>query len=215
MDPIGKTAAQQTAEDALAVSLSRLALPAAKPVHRRSRFWFKVQESKVSKKRKDGEVSIKKIREAMRPKELEHIDSQIVDRLGLYKKESPEVYQSHIEEVREFFLNEIAPRTVAAPGGALQATEVLTRLLDTEVDPSTVSRFQNMLNRATTLKMAEFVAQYFGLSKEHIPGIIGSRAEQPPMSTQAMLDMIGGMISKSNRHTERMLKNIERRLDED
>lgn len=215
MDPIGKTAAAQTAEDQLAISLSRLATPAAKRQGRTSRFWFKVPESRVPKRKSSVEVDIEKMRADMRPRELEHIDSQVIDRLTDYKQESPAMYQSHIEEVREFFLKEIAPRTISAPGGAMQATEVLKRLLDTDVDESTVARFQNMLNRATTLKMAEFVAKYFGLSSEHIPSIIGSRQEQQPPTMQAMMEMIGGMISKSNKDNAQLLKKISQKLNGD
>lgn len=214
MDPIGKTAAAQAMEDQLAISLSRLASPAAKRQGRTSRFWFKVPESRAPKRKTSIEVDIEKMRSDMLPRELEHIDSQVIDRLTEYKLESPAMYQSHIEEVREFFLKEIAPRTISAPGGAMQATEVLKRLLDTDVDESTVARFQNMLNRATTLKMAEFVATYFGLSKEHIPSIIGSRPEQQQPSMQAMIEMLGGMMSKSTRDNAQLLKKIDRKLNE-
>lgn len=215
MDPIGKTAAAQAAEDQLTISLSRLASTAAKRHGRTSRFWFKVQESTAPKRKASVEVDVDRMKAQMRPKEMEHIDSQVVDRLAEYKLESPSMYQGHIEKVREFFLHEIAPRTISAPGGAMQATEVLKRLLDTDVDESTVARFQNMLNRATTLKMAEFVASYFGLSKDHVPSIIGGRAEPQQNSMQAMMEMVGGMISKANKDNAQLLKKMERRLNED
>jgi hypothetical protein len=230
MDPIGKTAEAQAAEDALTISLSRLASPVEKAHGRRSRFWFKIKDipaqpnhkGKASrtavqggKSKKEDGLDIDEIKRSMLPKEMEHIDSQIVDRLDGYKAESPDIYQSHIIAVREFFLKEVAPRTLAASGGTMQATEVIRRLLDTDVDESTVARFQNMLNRATTLKMAEFIVEYFGLPREHLMSIIGSRPpEQPAPTATQLMEIVGSMISKSNKEVIQTVRKMERRQNE-
>ena len=198
---IGKGKARQKEEDALASRLSRVAYanPRKAPIKdRTSRFWFRMDH-------KELEVT----KEMMRPKEIEHIDSQVVKRLGRYRKTSPADFQKYIVQVREFFLKEIAPRTIAASGGTAQATEVLTRLLDTDVDSSTVERFNMMLNRATTLKMAQFVASYFDLPLDSVHAIIGSK-EQPPPTNDLLLEMLA---AKTARLTEQSITKMEKRRE--
>lgn len=159
--PIGKSQSSLDLEDALASSLGRLAYPVPKKVNRRSRFWFTLEDPAPDSK------------EAMAPRQLQHIDSEIVERLAAYQLVSPKVFQANIEQVREFFLTEVAPKTLAVSGGTTQATEVLKRMLETDIDASTAQRFNNMVNRAATLKMAQFVATYFGLPLDHVDAIIG------------------------------------------
>ncbi len=200
---IGKGRAKQKAEDTLASRLSRVAYASPRKApskDRTSRFWFRMDH-------KELEVT----KEMMRPKEVEHIDSQVVKRLSRYRKSSPADFQKYIVRVREFFLKEIAPRTIAASGGTAQATEVLTRLLDTDVDSSTVERFNMMLNRATTLKMAQFVANYFGLPSDSIHTIIGSK-EQPPPTNDLLLEMLAAKTAKTVEQS--MMKMEKRRAPE-
>lgn len=162
--PIGELGS--SFEETLAVSLSRLAYSIPKKVNRRSRFWFSMDIP--------GPATISTDERAqMAPRKLDHIDSEIVERLSTYQLNSPRVFQGNIEQVREFFLNEIAPKTLAVSGGTTQATEVLKRMLETDIDASTAQRFLNMINRASTLKMAQFVATYFGLDQKYVDAIIG------------------------------------------
>lgn len=204
-NPIGETEDLE-ADDALTVSLSRLAYSVPKQGKRTSRFWFSMEDEEFE--------FVKKV---MKPKQLEHIDSQIVDRLAIYKKDSPDIYQKHIENIREFFLKEIAPRTLSASGGTTQATEVIRRLLNTDVDDATVSRFQLMINRATTIKMAEFVVSYFGLSEKYLEGVLGVQQSQlsaPPANEakkllEAVQDSVNGM-----QKSVKAISRIERKLDD-
>ncbi len=199
MDVIGKSSAEQASEDALAASLGRLAYAIPSKDNRRSRFWFKLDTP-----------PIEQIKEAMKPRELEHIDSEIVDRLEAYKAESPPILQKHIEDIREFFLTEIAPKTLATSGGTIQATEVVRRLLDTEVDGSTVSRFQNMVNRATTLKMAMFVCKYFGLPDSYLDSIVGNQPSQSSPQEQAVRLM--SQLALSQQRTDGKVDRIWREI---
>ena len=197
---IGKGRTKQREEDALASRLSQVAYAKPRAVakeNRTSRFWFRMDNREL-------EVT----KEMMRPKEVEHIDSQVVARLRKYRKTSPELFQKHSVAVREFFLRELAPLTIAASGGTAQATEVLTRLLDTNVDPSTVERFNNMLNRATTLKMAQFVATYFDLPADSVHSIIGSKEPPPPQTDNLLLEMLA---AKTARSVEQSLTKMEKR----
>lgn len=200
MDVVGKTRQEQASEDALAASLGKLAYAIPSRDNRRSRFWFKMEAPQL-------EV----IKEAMRPKELEHIDSEIVSRLDAYRQESPPVLQKHIEEIREFFLQEIAPKTLAMSGGTTQATEVIRRLLDTDVDSSTVARFQNMVNRATTLRMAMFVCHYFGLPQTQVDNIIGIPQASPPDNLRALLGQVLNAQDKTSKQVTKLWHEIRDR----
>lgn len=168
-------------EDALAASLGRLAFstPSKSPAKRKSRFWFKMEEQPIV-------VSPQE----MKKKKPQYIDQQIISRLEIYKQTSPKAFQRNIVAVREFFLNEVAPKTIAAAGGAGQAEEVLRRLLDTDIDESTAQRFAMMVNRAATLKMGQFVADYFGLPKEEISQIIGLAQPGQGFDLRHVLDRV-------------------------
>jgi len=175
--PTGKKQSVQDQEDALLASLSNLAYSARKPTTRKvrartrnSRFWFRLDPTKVV---------TEKLKESMLVKKPDPIDAEVQSRLRQYRLDAPEQLKDKISQVREFFLTEIAPRTLASSGGTIQATEVVQQLLDTEVDTGIMSRFQNMVNRAATLKLARFVAKYFGLPKECIADIIGGQPHNP------------------------------------
>ena len=91
---IGKGRAKQKAEDTLASRLSRVAYASPRKApskDRTSRFWFRMDH-------KELEVT----KEMMRPKEVEHIDSQVVKRLSRYRKSSPADFQKYIVRVSSF-----------------------------------------------------------------------------------------------------------------
>lgn len=200
--PVG-TPEGQVLEDALAASLGRLAYSIPKKVNRRSRFWFTMDAPVLS-------VS----KEEMAPKKLEHIDSEIVDRLTLYQKTSPGIFQGNIEDVREFFLNEIAPKTLAVSGGTTQAAEVLRRLLDTDIDQSTAQRFTNMINRAATLRMAQFVVSYFGLDPKYVDAVIGLPANGQPSQGAADLKFILEHLETTTKLFKSEMKALTRKIED-
>lgn len=201
--PIGSKSAHAI-EDVLAESLSRMAysIPNRAKENRKSRFWFTME--------KPAEVSKK----TMAPKKLEHIDSEIVDRLSNYKTTSPGIYQGNIEKVREFFLNEIAPRTISASGGTTQAAEVLRRMLDTDIDQSTAQRFANMVNRAATLRMAEFVVSYFGLDPKYLDSVVGLSSSQGTNQTATDLKFVLEHVDVTNKLLKTELKQLARKIED-
>lgn len=134
--------------------------------NRSSRFWFKVETTNQL-------VTANK--DIMKPRSLEHVDSEVTTRLDTYKEEMPASLKEKITQVREFFLTEIAPITLAAGGGASQAKEVAERLLEIEVDSALFTRFDNMINRAATLKLSQFVANLFGLPAEAAHSLLGAQ----------------------------------------
>lgn len=210
---IGASRKQLDAADELAARLGVLAYRVPDQVgvpkeNRTSKFWFKADPT-IS-------TPVKEVTKAvMKAKKLDHVDSQIERRLVSYKRTSPKELQECITQVREFFLTEVAPRTIAATGGTMQATEVIKRLLDTDVDPSTVDRFLNMLNRATTIKLAEFTLNYLGLGKEHLAAILGSRnTEAQPVSADQLSLMVETATNKLIKSSEVQTKRLERQISD-
>ncbi len=150
-------------EEALIASLMTLAhsdpKPKAKPVPekrsifgtRNSRFWFQLDEPEEVRQAK------------FKKKVLPRVDADIEDRLAIFKKEVPATLRARIEEIREFFLKEIAPITMSTHGGAEQAKQVIERMTDSKVDSTLASHFDQMVNRAARIKLAQFVQKLFGL----------------------------------------------------
>ena len=174
-------------EDPFLSSLSTLAYSHRKTTNRSSRFWFKVETTQqlVTKKKQD-----------LAPKAIEHIDAEVEERLKTYEIELTPTLKSKIEEVREFFLTEIAPLTLASSGGTIQSKEVIQRMLDTEVDTAIIGRFDNMVNRAATLKLALFVLKYFGLPETHLNALFA----HPPAKgeSQQLMELIKQLPTKAD-----------------
>lgn len=123
--------------------------------HRRSRFFYKPTLSFKEDIEQRKKISL--------PKEVQIVDKQIEDRKASYKDELPPLLNKNIEGVREFWLKEIAPLTLAAQAGSEQAKDVVQRILDAPIDETPFARFHYMLTTATSLKMARFISKYFKL----------------------------------------------------
>jgi len=190
----GKDEASMEQEDSLQRSLARVAYstPVLDPLsgrdrrERRSRFFFRLEpDIKAAEDYRKLQMSAKK---------LEHIDDEISARLSTYKEEAAPEIKGNLEKVREFFLTNVAPLTLAATGGALQATDIVQRMVDSEVDPGMRGRFEQMVNRAAVYKMALFVMEYFQLPQEHLPGVMGLTSEGGEM--KSLRSMIEKLIEK-------------------
>lgn len=190
--PTGKPQNEMDQEDAVTSALSNLAYSTAKVGKKRSRFFFTIETN--------AEV-IADIKQSMTKKKVEPIDAEVQTRLKQYRKDAPDQLKGRIAEVREFFLTEIAPRTLASSGGTIQATEVVQQLLETEVDQNIMSRFDNMVNRAATLKLADFVLRYFDLPQHHLEAIMGTGSQIDPVM-KAVLEQLKNMPTRAEMKTE-------------
>lgn len=122
-----------------------------------SRFFFVLDDTVLSQRK-----------EKFKPKQLEHVDAAIVARTTTYKKEvSPEL-KAKIEHIREYFLTEIAPLTLATASGARQAQQVVERYIDGKVDTTLLNTFEAMSARAARLKLSLFVLDLFDLDKSFL-----------------------------------------------
>jgi len=151
---------------------------------RNSKFWFQVESIEEEVKRRKAQF---------KPKVLEHVDEAIESRLKPFKDEFPRELRANINAVREFFLKEVAPLTVAASAGTSQAREVVERLMKTKVDTSVLSRFENMVGRAAVIKMGLYVLEYFHLPPEHLSALFGGNVHQQDGELQQVLKMLAEM----------------------
>ena len=143
--------------------LSSIAVPSAKkeikrPSNRTSEFWFNLEPDSF--------------RERLAPRILEHVDAQVRDRLKTYEPEIKPRISENIDRVREFFLTQLAPLTLAAHGGTQQARDVVQSMLESEVDSTLIDRFHSMSARAASLRLALFVLDYYGLPPEHLENLL-------------------------------------------
>lgn len=209
---IGKDQASLDKEDAFLARLSNIAYveeTSSKYGSRKSRFWFRVEST---------EQFVKEKKKKLEKPTLEHIDEQVEKRTKTYEVELTPALKTKIELIREFFLTEIAPLTFASSAGGLQAKAVAERLLDTEIDASMFSRFDNMVNRAATIKMASFVLSYFNLPESHFNSLIGPRpSAQDPVSDsiKELMDMMSHMPNKKTlkQEIDSSLEKFKKELD--
>ncbi len=126
---------------------------------RRSRFFFRLSDQIVSEEDQ-------RIADAATKKELPQSDRDIVNRSKVYSKELPKSILPMVEEVREFFLHELAPKAMAAGVGVVQAESVIEVTTGSEVNEITGRTFMQMVSMATNIRMSRKVAEYMGLSVE-------------------------------------------------
>jgi hypothetical protein len=142
---------------------------------RRSRFFYRPTES--------FSTDLDNRKRAQHPPPLSSLtilDKEVEARKVTYASELPDSLQSNIESVREFFLNEIGPLTLAAQAGTAQAREVVQRTLNTEIDGLAFAQFERMVGKGATLKMARFIAGYLGLPRNAVESILNSIQPTPP-----------------------------------
>ncbi len=139
-----------------------------------SRFFFKIEPSFAA------EIQAKK--KQFKPKALEHIDAEVEARLADYKNELPAELKANIELVREFFLKELAPLTLAGSAGTGQAQQVIQRLLGSPIQGDTFAKYEMMMKTASNIQTARFIARFIGLPKSYIPQILATLNPRPPLT---------------------------------
>ena len=195
-----KPSLETSIEDSLDFMLTRVATPVAKPEversGRKSRFFFRRVEDEVAS-----------LKQATKPKEVELDNAEsIAYALGLKKLLLP-VVKTNIETVRDFFINEIAPLSLALGAGALQASEAIKEVTGSGVEPSTFDKFDRMCHQAVILRMASFLEGYLGLKpgegKELLP--VALRVKQDAPVEQVVPDSEPAGNRKENRDLRRLL----------
>lgn len=173
---------EDQADDMLA-ALSEIAY--ATPQHReaapkkkrfKSRFFFVLSASIVDEAKSRAHK--------VKPKQVEYVDAEIDTRVKTLRKDMPKDLEARIETVREFFLREIGPRTLAGGAGSVQARSVVEKLLNTQVDGTQFAKFERMSHEAVNIRMAKFIAKFYGLPRRDVARLLTSieaRPQQPIM----------------------------------
>jgi len=184
---------KEEADDELLASLTNIAYktPVEQPTtkvqnpertqsKRKSRFFFRPTKSFTS------EVEYSK--QSLAPRDSSAItvlDAEVEKRKLAYDKELPKALNDNIKAVREFFLTEIGPLALAAQAGTVQASQVMQRTLNTEVDTQAFIQFERMVGKASTIKMARFIASYLKLPTRTVEELL--QIVQPPAPKEVML----------------------------
>lgn len=172
---------------------------------RKSRFWFKLESLKATTEKR---------KVAFAKKVLEHADHEVENRFKTYNKEIPKELKANMATVREFFLSNVAPLTLATTGGTDQAHKVIKRLIKADVDTALLSKFENMANRAATVKMALFVLSYFDLPPEFFP-LLFSQKQPEDSEMRKIMDMLAtlpklqDMEKVAERSSLKVLKKVK------
>src|SRR6185437_11219069 len=159
----------EAAQQALLAAITNLGTPLdKKPKKQRSKdSWTKVGEGRRSRffytPTTSFQEEVEHRKQIAEPKEIELVDQQVEERLKTYEEELPPKLDHNIIKVREFWLKEIAPLTLAAQSGSAQAQDVVQRTLNAPVDQMPFRKFQLMIEHATTIKMAQYIAKYLGI----------------------------------------------------
>lgn len=161
---IGMTVEESEKRDKFLSQISRIAHPVDKakvnPVKSdskyKSRFFFKVTDT--------DEISI--IEDSVHAKLQEDpINIEIVQRSDKYAKELPAELKSAIVKIREFFLKEIAPKSIALQGGLAQAKAVIEQQVG-EVDASEMMWAEKFAAHSAKLRVLRFIKSLFELTDD-------------------------------------------------
>ena len=186
--------AQEEQDDDILASLVNIAYKTPQPLEeapkkkkkkkrvaesRRSKFFFTPTDSFTDELNKGKQAD-----EDASHTALTYLDKEVEARGKTYSKELPEALQNNISEVREFFLNDIGPLMLAAQAGTVQAGQVLQRVLNTEIDNSSFIQFERMVSKASTIKMARFIASYLDLPLRTVETLL--QTIQPPAPREVL-----------------------------
>lgn len=139
---------------------------------RRSRFFYRPTKSF------DEELNARK--KTVEPHALKIITEEVDTRRAVYADELPSILQTNIETVREFFLKDLGPLTLATQAGSAQAREVVQRTLNAEIDNAPFAQFERMVATASQIKMARYIAKYMGLPRATAEALVSSIQPRPP-----------------------------------
>jgi hypothetical protein len=135
-----------------------LELPEISPIKGRkfkSRFFFVVPEEELQA-----------LRVANAPKTDTPDNAEVVEVAEKLMASLPVDIRTNAEKVRKFFLEEIAPLTLAIAVGESQVKDVLKQVTNGgTVDTSTFAKFDKMAHEAVMLRMAAFLENYLKLGE--------------------------------------------------
>lgn len=122
----------------------------------KSEFFFHVDE--------EDEIQI--IKDKVYAKEAEEpVNTELILRSEKYADELPAELKDKIERVREFFLCEIAPISIALQGGLSQAKTIIEQQVG-EIDASEMMLAERFAAQSSKIRVMRFISDMFGLTQE-------------------------------------------------
>ena len=92
------------------------------------------------------------------------LNKALLEQAKLYRKQLPSLMEKHVDEVKQFFLNEIAPLLLSTSNGLQDAREILASALEEEPAVSTYfSRIEKAVDTAVEIRILNFVSKLSGL----------------------------------------------------
>ena len=168
-----KVTVSKSLDDGLAV-VTVPTLPSVVPKPKRksrlpeSRFIFEVEEDFVAE-----------MRAANAPKVVVADNQEVLARVAKLEKVLPPELKGNIALVRNFFLQEVAPLTLALGTGVDHAQEVIKKVAGVDLEPSTFVKFEKMAHAAVHIRMAAFLENYLKLPKGAAEDLLTSIAPRP------------------------------------
>ena len=135
---------------------------------------------------KDVSDIVADMKAANKPRRLEPDNKELSEFETRAKKTLPKLTQPNIKRVRQFFIEELAPLTMAVGAAVFQAKAVLKATTGEDPDPSAFANFERMAKSAVNLRMAQFLQDYLSLPAEAVSLLLESNSPaRPPVRPTA------------------------------
>lgn len=175
-------------------------LPIVKPTKKNrhtSSFFFTLEDEDLN----DRKLAVKKVEP---PSSYKPIDV----RIDSYSKELPEYLEDNIVKVREFILQTLSPLFLAADTGSRQALEIISKSLNSPVDSSSLTVFEDMLKAGYSIKVSNFLIKYLGLSKKDTELLLKSIIKGPVNVSFPSLNSIQSEPLVRNNEKDKNSRNV-------
>lgn len=158
----------QSLADALAVNLTTVASPSAEDIPKvdikqsstrkfSSSFFFSMKGEYAEKER---------MRRMSEVKTLPSSTEAVLKVSKEVEKALPRQMEPNIEEVRNFFLHTLGPKTLASMSGLEEACAIIERITGASVDRNTVDSFRRIMIQGSRIKMVQFVSKFLDLNAQ-------------------------------------------------
>lgn len=171
----------QNLADALASSLTTVAAstPKSKPKEKEAKkLVTRKYNSSFFFSLKDEYLEQERMRRMTEVKVLPSSTKAVVDASKELEKILPSRLEPNIEEVRDFFLHDLGPKTLASMSGLDEACAIIEQITGASVDRNTVDSFRRIMVQGSRLKMVQFVSKYLDLSEQSIKDLMTSVVNQ-------------------------------------
>lgn len=179
--------------------------PAIQPAiaQRRSRFFFILTEDDLAERKK-----------AVAKKEVALVDEDL-NRMELkVRTELPLELEKNANKIRDFFLRELSPRTLAIETGLNQAITILKRN-GVDVDQSVPLMFLRMAQEGSAIRLSRFLETYLELPEGSARKLIAKPKEAKPKEHPVQPqnpNLISDQFDGLKRSLDKMVKTYDKKF---